>query len=118
MSAPLPEDRGRQFTPGWFRDLFAARLSFGETFWMGHMGLALISGPFIGAAIMLASPSVRAGVTAVILLLAALVQTGVMQAVIRRGMQVQGLGGWRWAGMAVSIAISAVLIWATARAFA
>ena len=117
MSAPLPEDRARQFTPGWFRDLFAARLSFGETFWMGHMGLALVSGPFIGAGIMLTSPAARAGTVAVVLLLAALVQSAVTQAVIRRGMQVQGLGGWRWVGMAASVVISAALIWATARAF-
>lgn len=41
------DQRARIFTPGWFRDLIAARLGFGDTFWLGGYGILLALVPLV-----------------------------------------------------------------------
>lgn len=41
----IAEERRYIFTPAWFKDLLGARLSLGDTFWIGNIGTALIYVP-------------------------------------------------------------------------
>ena len=41
----LVRERGKIFSPDWFADLSAARLGFGDTFWLGNYGVLLFVVP-------------------------------------------------------------------------
>lgn len=43
----LVEERAKIFTPGWFADLFGARLGFGDTFWLGNFAILLFVVPLV-----------------------------------------------------------------------
>lgn len=106
----VPPERRRYFTPGWFRKLLAAKLSFGDTFWIGSFGTALFFVPGMVLLVLLArivfSVSMAALVSGAAMLALALYYAALAVAVFRTALPRTDVGGWRWAGVAVTIALT------------
>lgn len=102
------------FKPAWFMDLFDARLSFGDTFWIGHFGTGIVLVPF-GFFMALMVVVVMPPIYLDVFLMGYFALTGVFSvlittAVIRTGWRAKSAGVWRWIGMISSLAISASLL--------
>lgn len=101
----IAETRAGYFSPRWFADLFGARLGFGDTFWIGNLGVLLFIVPLaIFASLMMAYVSPRAlellfkSVAGAL----AIYRIGVFQAVLRTGIRSPAPLGWRTAGIALT----------------
>lgn len=103
------EDRRRIFTPDWFRDLLGARLGLGDTFWIGNYGVALLYVPFVALV-----PVILWGVglsergvniyQGVIWSLITLYMLALSRAVFMTARRTPQVGGWRWVGVALTVA--------------
>ena len=106
----VPVERRRYFTPAWFGDLLAARLSLGDTFWIGTFGTALFFVPAMVLLVLLARIALSANLASLLsggaLLALAAYHTAVAVAVLRTARARPDVGGWRWAGVVVSCAIA------------
>ena len=109
----IEAERKRHFTPGWFADLLSARLTLGETFWMGMLGVTLVFTPalFVLGYIpskLLAPPLGDLGFT--VLLAIATVYFAVLTiAIFRTARRTPQVGGWRWLGVVIALANNAAL---------
>ncbi len=106
LTATLAERR-RYFTPDWFRDLLGARLSLGDTFWIGTYGTALIYVPGTVLLVLLARialpPAAAAALTGLAFALLAVYHAALGRAVWRTALPRPEVGGWRWAGLAIAL---------------
>jgi hypothetical protein len=104
-------ERRRYFTPAWFADLLAGRLSLGDTFWIGNFGTALVFVPaqvllIVLAGLLLPAPwgmrlaSIGAWALAAFHL-------ALLRAVLKTALPRHDTGGWRWAGVAITALIAA-----------
>jgi hypothetical protein len=101
--ADLVVERAKIFTPGWFADLLAGRLRFGDTFWLGNYGVLL----FVVPAVVLISGLLYAQAPAAMLPFLRLVAGlfGLWSlAVLRALWQIGGRGGWPVTGLIVTAA--------------
>ncbi|MFI0396318.1 hypothetical protein [Paracoccus jiaweipingae] len=105
--ATLQSDRARYFTPRWFAELLSARLSLGDTFWIGNFGTALLIVPV--TIILLLLPQMvaippRAQTALLGLWLAVLCGFALflLVAVTRVALRTPSVGGWRWAAVGVT----------------
>lgn len=109
----IEAERKRHFTPGWFADLLSARLTLGETFWMGMLGVTLVFTPalFVLGYIpskLLEPPLGDLGFTG-LLVIAALYFAVLSVAVLRTARRTPQVGVWRWFGVAIILANTAAL---------
>ncbi|MFZ1468008.1 MAG: hypothetical protein WAT09_03415 [Paracoccaceae bacterium] len=106
----IPAERRRYFTPAWFRDLLAARLSLGDTFWIGNFGTALITVPAVMLFVLLArvflDPGMAALVSGLAMMAIAVYYAVLALAVLRTALPRSEVGGWRWVGVACTLAIA------------
>ena len=101
----LAVERAKIFTPGWFADLFGARLGFGDTFWLGLFGVLL----FVVPAVVLIGGVLYAQAAAALMPffritagLYGLWTLGVLQALLRIGAH----GGYPMVGLVVTAGIA------------
>jgi len=105
------------FTPKWFRELLLGRLSFGDTFWAGLLGSALVFVPvgvLVAIIVNIYFPGILRevlialnGFYAVYLLL-------LLRVVLILGWAYKGAGGWKWFGMLyliVQTSLQCMLVW-------
>jgi hypothetical protein len=100
-------ERRKIFRPEWFRDLLAARLGLGDTFWIGNYGVALVFVPlffFIG----LVAPAFFGQQAYAFLYpsfagLSAIYQFCLIRAVFICARRTPEVGGWRWVGVAFTV---------------
>jgi hypothetical protein len=107
----IAETRARYFTPRWFFDLFAARLGFGDTFWIGNLGTLIFIVPLAVLGSMFAaiiSEQLLEVFYKSVAGLLAVYRLGVAQAVLRTGVKSAAPLGWRITGIALT------LLWAGA----
>ncbi len=114
---PSEEEKTQYFMPKWFLELLLGRLSFGDTFWAGLFGSALILTP-IGFMLVIitniAFPEAVLGVLIGIIGFYAVFMTLLVRVVFTTGWGCKTVGGWRWAGMVyIVLQTSAVyaLLW-------
>ena len=104
----VPTERRRYFRPAWFRDLLTAKLSLGDTFWIGNFGTALITVPAMMLFILLArvflSVELAGLVSAAAMMAIALYYLALTGAVFRTALPRPEVGGWRWAVVAITLA--------------
>lgn len=104
----IPTERRRYFRPAWFRDLLTAKLSLGDTFWIGNFGTALITVPVMMLFILLAriflSPAMAGLVSAAAMMAISAYFLALTGAVFRTALPRREVGGWRWAGVAITFA--------------
>ncbi|AUC51691.1 hypothetical protein CDO87_00120 [Sagittula sp. P11] len=127
--AEIRRDRARIFRPAWFADLARGRLSLGETFWGGYVGVQLIAMPLW---ILVMVPAMAAEGNGLVpwslpwLLVLAfyLLQLGwtlaVTRAVFAVAPKARPAGGWRWVAMIVALVIAVqsivlIVMWVTGR---
>lgn len=104
----LQSDRARYFTPRWFSDLLSARLSLGDTFWIGNYGTGLLFVPVTIILLLLSQMlpiSRETQDTLFHLWLAGLCifATLLLVAVTRVAIRTPSVGGWRWAAILVTM---------------
>ena len=112
-------ERRRIFTPHWFGDLLSGRLGLGDTFWIGNYGVALIIVPILVLVPLLTAIFLGPGAHRIVslVLYGALTVYLVLltRAVLRTARRVPEVGGWRFAGIAITViqaALAALFTWA------
>ncbi|ETD81830.1 hypothetical protein ACTTAL_06150 [Rhodobacter capsulatus] len=103
--AALAVERAKIFTPGWFADLFGARLGFGDTFWLGLFGVMLFVVPavvLLGGLIYAQAPGGLRPFFRLVAGLYGLWTLGVLQALLRIGVR----GGYPVAGLVLTAGIA------------
>jgi len=101
----LARERAKIFTPGWFADLFGARLGFGDTFWLGLFGVMLFVVPavvLIAGMLYAQAPGAMMPFLRVVAGLYTLWTLGVLQALLRIGVR----GGYPITGVIVTAGIA------------
>ena len=101
----IQAEKKRHFTPRWFMDLLNARLSLGDTFWLGAVGVTLIFSPALfifGYTLPLIFFPMSGNLLLNILLGVITVYYAVLTtAVFRTAVRTPDVGGWRWVGVAI-----------------
>jgi hypothetical protein len=93
------------FSPGWFRELLAGRLSLGDTFWIGNYGTALFHQPLVVFLLILPVPKV---VPAAVLALLALYELALARAVMLARPKVETPLGWKIVGVLLTLGFAAL----------
>ncbi|MCO6186553.1 hypothetical protein [Rhizobium sp. L1K21] len=111
------DERKQYFTPRWFGQLLSARLSLGDTFWIGNFGILLFVVPaLVIAPILLHAVGIGEQVSGIILglLLAAFAVYlfALLRAVFITAGQTPDAGVWRWVGVFITLlsALSVALL--------
>jgi len=102
----LARERAKIFSPGWFADLFGARLGFGDTFWLGLFGVLLFVVP---AAVLIGGLLVaeaEGGVSPFVRVLSGLYGLWAL-AVLRALLSIGARGAWPISGMIFAAAVAA-----------
>ena len=103
-------ERRRYFTPSWFADLLAGRLSLGDTFWIGNFGTSLFFVPANVVLMVLAGLFLPQSWTMRLPGLVVLAQTvfffALLRAVWITALPRTDAGIWRWLGVAVTLFIA------------
>lgn len=125
-TAAIAAERQRYFTPRWFMELLTARLSLGDTFWIGSYGTLLVIVPLGTALLLIAqwvlSPGQFRYVTNGTVTVMALYHAALLTAVVRTALRAPQVGGWRWLGVLIALfnagfmAAAAYAIWTGALA--
>ncbi|EBA09536.1 hypothetical protein [Sagittula stellata] len=127
--ARIHDERAAIFRPAWFGNLAKGRLSLGETFWGGYVGVQLIAMPLWILAMVPAIAAESDGLVPyslpwVLVLVFYLLQLGwtlaVTRAVLGVAPKARQAGGWRWVAMIVALVIAAqslalIFTWVTGR---
>ena len=112
----IKAERARIFRPAWFADLLAGRLGLGDTFWIGNYGVALIFVPailLVNVLLVNFAPGVVGPVLAVLVGLVGLYKLALLRAVWITAGRTPEVGGWRWAGVAITaVDVAATLAFA------
>ncbi|MDW3117721.1 hypothetical protein [Roseovarius pacificus] len=106
--AAVNAERRHYFKPRWFVDLLSARLSVGDTFWIGGYGTALIFVPvgfvmLLVARIFLSAPQV-ANMLGILITFMALFHVALLTAVFRTALHNPQVSAWRWVGVLITLA--------------
>ena len=112
--ATIAAARRRYFTPRWFGDLLAARLSLGDTFWIGTYGTALIFIP-IGFVLLVLTmiflpPEQVANMLSIWLAFIAVFYVVLLTAVFRTALRTPQVGAWRWVGVFIALVNAAAAV--------
>ena len=127
--AEIRRDRAGIFRPAWFADLARGRLSLGETFWGGYVGVQLIAMPLWILVMVPAMAAEGDGLVPwslpwLLVLAFYLLQLGwtlaVTRAVFAVAPKARPAGGWRWVAMIVALVIAVqsivlIVMWVTGR---
>lgn len=103
----IASDTSKIFRPQWFRDLLAARLSLGETFWVGNYGTALFHQPLVVFLAILPVPRV---IPAAALALLAIYQLALTWALIRAQPKVPTPMVWKVIGVLITLGFAALFL--------
>ena len=99
------------FWPKWFKALLLGRLSFGDTFWAGLFGSALIFVPFgviVAMMVSVIAPGALDPVLIVITGFYTVYLSLLTRVVFITGWKSKDTGGWRWFGMFYVVAQTAL----------
>ncbi|MBD3804446.1 hypothetical protein BMG00_10955 [Thioclava marina] len=110
----IQAERAKFFTPRWFGDLFAGRLSPGDTFWVGNYGPAMVVVPalvLIALFTAMASPGHLGPLFGGTAILAGLYRIAVLIGLFRSVARTPGPKGWRIFGLLWTVFEAAILIW-------
>lgn len=106
-TASIAAERKRYFTPRWFLDLLAARLSLGDTFWIGGFGTALVFAPFGFTLFLVAHWVLSPGQFRILMggwiTFLTLFHAALWTAIVRTAWRTPQVGGWRWVGVLVAL---------------
>lgn len=98
----LARERAKIFTPQWFIDLFAGRLGFGDTFWLGNYGVLMFIVPMVvlisGLFYAQSAPAMLSFLR-VFAALFGLWSLAIAAALWRAKGRLGRIGGWGWAGL-------------------
>ncbi len=112
-----PSDKAikpRYYSPRWFVALWRGRLSFGDTFFGGVFGPAFILVPVgfvIALAVEMLAPALMGALFLAFALVYALYVSALLPAVVQTGWRAKVVGGWRWVGILLVLAVAAALWW-------
>ncbi|WP_158968329.1 hypothetical protein [Chachezhania sediminis] len=110
--AAIQEQRRAMFRPPWLRDLVAGRLTVGETFWAGHLGLEFVCVPtwfILMIAIRALPPGGGLAVMGIFTTLQSVLSVLVTLGVIRSAWTSR-TRGWRWVAVIFSLIFSAASV--------
>ncbi|KFE34155.1 hypothetical protein [Thioclava atlantica] len=110
----IQAERAKFFTPRWFADLFAGRLSPGDTFWAGNYGPAMLVVPLL-VLIALFTAKIAPGHLGPLFggtaILAGIYRIAVLSGLFRSVRRASGPKGWARIGIAWTIFEATLLIW-------
>lgn len=105
----IAQTRAKYFTPRWFGDLMQGRLTPGDTFWIGNLGIWLFAAPALVLATMLLT--IAAPETVIPMLVVASAALAVYRFALLRGLWITSrrcapMHGWHWAAIIITLMIA------------